>query len=147
MTSATALPEILHVVDTAKYSAHRPFRWGVLVVRDPRSADFDTSTDISAITSTTNSILIPVRHAQDIEIPSGDSGKSPLNVSVSCEPIEDEISTPAFDGMIDLPSGQLSIGDAYSEQLLALGRGRWRIVISLEPFQHAQVVDIRYEQA
>lgn len=46
------------------------------------------------------------------------------------------------DGLIDVPSGVVTIGDANFEDVFALPPGRWRVQLSLEPHHNAEHVDV-----
>lgn len=48
--------------------------------------------------------------------------------------------SPASSGVIDVPSGVLSVGDAEQEDIVAIGPGRWAVQIECSPRENAEKV-------
>jgi hypothetical protein len=47
-----------------------------------------------------------------------------------------------FDGVIEVPSGRITVGDADGEESLLVTPGPWRIQLALAPEDLAEQVDI-----
>ncbi|MCP4960887.1 MAG: hypothetical protein GY925_16675 [Actinomycetia bacterium] len=118
--------------------AHRPFNWGVLIVGDSTDLDLPSVGHDRTIGVGRRSIVIPVRHAQDI--PSTDD--RPFAVSISCDWVEARPSGPAFETVIDVRSGELLIGDADSSEKIRLERGSYRLFVVIHPDRHAEQVTV-----
>jgi len=125
---------------------HRPFHWGVLFIGDPETVDIPEMRLDGAISSSAALVAVPVRHAQDIEY-SGREKIHPFAVSVSCSPGVDQGQELSFDGVINLPSGLMSVGDADSASILTLAPGTYRIQIAVHPYEHPERVRFWYSPA
>lgn len=88
-------------------------------------------------------MAIPVRHAQDVDLP--DTGEvEPCSVGVSCTPLGEEHDGSGFGATLDLPSGIMTVGDADAQEIMTLRPGRWMLQIALDPTAHAETVDVTY---
>jgi hypothetical protein len=95
----------------------RPWHWGIAVVSTPQAAVPETLDD-SLVTATSEALVIKVRHAQDIEaeVFEGDLDWATATLRVRHVAEFDILAEPpAYDGVLRLPDGRLSIGDADSE--------------------------------
>lgn len=140
----------VRVIDEPKSTLelHRPFHWGVLLIGDPETADIPNRGPEGAIVSNGALVVVPVRHAQDVEFSGrGDEEIPPFVVSVRCSPGVSQSQEMGFDGVIDLPSGLMSIGDADTEEVLTLTPGRYRLQIEVHPNDHPERVHVWYSPA
>jgi hypothetical protein len=48
----------------------------------------------------------------------------------------------SFDGVIEVPSGRITLGDADDVEELEVTPGRWRVQVAAEPGDHPEQVDI-----
>jgi hypothetical protein len=94
----------------------RPWHWGIAIVSDPdlggEIPDVDPSGGVSA---NEKGIIVPVRHAQDIESFEGDFEWAEATVTVrlwSDPPDVDDGCTIVFEGWLATPTERLWIGDA-----------------------------------
>jgi hypothetical protein len=126
----------------------RPFQWGILLVGDPESKDIPELGRDGATASNSALVGVPVRHAQDVEFSGGDDEEiPPFLVSVSCSAGVAHGQELSFDGVISLPSGLMSIGDADREETLALTPGTYRLQIEGDPGDHPERVHVWYSPA
>lgn len=127
---------------------HRPFHWGIVVVGDRESTDIPEIRPDELVASSASEVVVPVRHAQDVEVVGRQDEEIPFfEVSVSCSPGVVEGQELRFDGIVTLPSGVLSIGDADDEALVPLTPGLHRLQIAVEPRDHSERVHIWYSSA
>lgn len=122
----------------------RPFGWGVLMLVDAQAHDTALALATGPVAATPTALAIRVRHAQDVELDVHD-GESvvPLctvNVAVAAGPSTD--ADLAFDGVLDVPSGTLLVGDPDQENALDVGPGRYRVQVWLDDPDHAEHVRI-----
>jgi len=121
----------------------RPFNWGlVIVVGD----DWDGERELPAfeqqrmVGASEFAVTIGVRHAQDSEeFETGDDGEEYLKLAETRVEVRLLDSPPAdagrrevFSGLVAVPSGRLSIGDADEETIVAAHPGNNRIVVSVD---------------
>ncbi len=94
----------------------RPWHWGIAILSDPDLGGEIPEVDPSGgVSANENGIIVPVRHAQDIESFEGDFEWAEATVTVRrwSEPPElEEGREVAFEGRLATPRGQLWIGDA-----------------------------------
>jgi hypothetical protein len=83
-----------------------------------------------------SSVVVSVRHAQDIE---GDADDH-FEVRVRCLRGPADEAELSFDSSISVPSGRLSLGDAEEQAILAVSPGRWRIQVLTIPADHPEQV-------
>lgn len=127
----------------------RPFGWGVLMLSDAHTNDTPLSLDSGPVAATPGAVAVKVRHAQDVEFDGLDDDEEvPLfvvNVSMAVGPSRD--SGLAFDGVLDLPSGTLLIGDADREDVVTIDPGLYRVQIWLDDWDYAENVRIALTSA
>jgi hypothetical protein len=127
---------------------HRPFGWGLAVVLDSWSRGAPELTKASLVSSTESGLSILVRHAQDVEL---DGLKDTDEVHEFSVSLHARVGGPtealvAFDGVIGVPSGQITIGDADREDTLVIAAGLWRVQVALTPEDYAEHVDIWFSE-
>ncbi len=126
----------------------RPFQWGILLIGDPETKDIPELGRDRATASNSALVVVPVRHAEDVEFSGGDDEEiAPFVVSVCCSPGVAQDQELSFDGVISLPSGLMSIGDADREEVLALAPGTYRVQIEVDPSDHPERVHVWYSPA
>jgi hypothetical protein len=106
------------------FREERPFGWGLLLVGDGADQELPPLHPGVLVTATSRSIAVSVRHAQDVEPDSA--------VQVCHLRVEVRVGHPAdralsFDGVIEVPSGRISFGDADDVRELEVAPGRWRV--------------------
>lgn len=132
----------------SRLELHRPFHWGVLLIGDPETADIPERGPEGAIVSSGAVVVVPVRHAQDVEFSGRDDEEiPPFVVSVCCLRGVAQSQELSFDGVVDLPSGLMSIGDADTEEILTLTPGTYRLQIEVHPSDHPERVHVWYSPA
>jgi hypothetical protein len=95
----------------------RPWHWGIAIVSTPNAAVPETL-EPTLVTATPDALVIKVRHAQDIEaeVFEGDWDWATAAIHVRSLTEFDQTQEPTvFEGLLQLPTGDLSIGDADSE--------------------------------
>jgi len=98
----------------------RPWHWGIAIVSAPGAAVPETPY-LSLVTATSDALVIKVRHAQDIEaeVFEGDWDWATASIHVRSLIDFDQVQeSVAFEGLLQLPTGELTIGDADSEVTL-----------------------------
>jgi hypothetical protein len=121
----------------------RPFHWGiVIIVGDDRDGDkgvppFDPGRIVAA---NDLAVTVSVRHAQDThEVETGADGVESVKVAKATVVVRlldssptDEGRRQVFSGVIAVPSGRLSIGDADEAALVTAHEGSNRVVVSVD---------------
>jgi hypothetical protein len=122
---------------TGGFRVDRPFGWGLLLIGD-RTLQEVPSIDPDAAVAATGS-CVGVRHAQDVDLGSGDNE---FRVSLGVRLGQPTETSVCFDGVIDVPSGEITFGDADRQDSLDVVPGRWRVQVNLEPEdfpEHAEI--------
>ena len=82
-----------------------------------------------------------MRHAQDVDLSGyGDDVIPPAQVQIDVIIGDGAPESPASSGVIDVPSGVLTVGDAEQEETVAIGPGRWAVQIECAPRVSAEKV-------
>ena len=126
------------------FRVDRPFGWGVLLIGDSASPGVPATESGVAVVATRTMVAVGVRHAQDVDFDSADDGQEVPQFSVPVEVRLGERAETAvhFDGVIEVPSGRITVGDADSEESLLVTPGPWRIQLALNPEDQAEQVDV-----
>jgi hypothetical protein len=121
----------------------RPFHWGIAVVVGD---DWDGNREVPAfdpdrmVAANDFAVTIAVRHAQDTnEVEIGDDGVEYVKFAegtvvarlLDAQPTG-EGRREIFSGMIAVPSGRLSIGDADEETIVTAHLGDNRVIVSVD---------------
>jgi hypothetical protein len=99
----------------------RPWHWGIAIVSAPGAA-VPESLDQSPVAATPEALVIKVRHAQDVdaEVFEGDWNWATATLRVRSLIDFDNTAEPViYEGLLRLPDGRLTIGDADSEVVLS----------------------------
>jgi hypothetical protein len=121
----------------------RPFHWGIVVVVGDH---WDGEREVPAfdpdrmVVANDFAVTIAVRHAQDTdEVETGDDGVEYLKFAEATvvarlldSPSTSEGRRGVFSGVISVPSGRLSIGDADEETVVAAHLGKNRVTVSVD---------------
>lgn len=96
-----------------------PFPWGLLVVTDDSSTDEIPAwtSDADVVTATASTVVVRVVHDQE--------GTAEVTV---LEGESQDTNLIVFDGVIEVPSGRLRVGDALNDQTL---------IVPVQPGIHA----------
>ena len=113
--------------EISELTATRSFAWGVLVVGDAESHDIPPLEPLRTIAATDSTVVIRVRHAQDVTDIEDSEFLVNLRVAADSGHGEGVVATVA------VPSGRLSVGDANAADIVNLRPGRWRLRIEVEP--------------
>ncbi len=114
----------------------RPFHWGIVVVAvEPPTGDIPAVVGDTLVVANAHSLIILVRHAQDIESLDGEYDFAEAEVTV--RQMVGPMSSPAsgrvvYEGVLDVPSGRLSVGDADDWVILPAHHGANTAVVSVE---------------
>ena len=126
----------------------RAFNWGILFVGDSVDPGLNEIALGSDIAVGRSCVVIPVRHAQDVDLDDVDADEAakPFEVLLSVRPgsLVDTVGPRSFEAVISVPSGELAIGDADGERLVAVRPGDVRLRVSASPDVHAEHVEITY---
>jgi hypothetical protein len=121
----------------------RPFHWGiVIIVGDDWGGESEVPTfDPDRMVAANDfAVTIAVRHAQDTdEVEMGDDGVEYVKLAEATvvarlldSTSSDEGRREVFSGVIAVPSGRLSIGDADEETIVTAHQGDNRVIISVD---------------
>jgi hypothetical protein len=129
-------------------SLRRSFAWGVFFIGDSKADVVEVNPDVAVTWGREDEALaVGVRHAMDVDDQVldalDDDEEVPwVEVTVNVHWGGPSASRTDGDGLIDVPSGVVTIGDANFEDVFALPPGRWRVQLSLEPHDNAEHVDV-----
>jgi hypothetical protein len=121
----------------------RPFHWGIVIVVGD---DWGGESEVPAfdpdrmVAANDFAATIAVRHAQDTdEVETADDGVEYVKFAEASVVVRLLDSTPSdegrrevFSGVISVPSGRLSIGDADEETIVTAHRGDNRVIVSVD---------------
>jgi hypothetical protein len=121
----------------------RPFHWGIVIIvgddwnGESKVPEFDPDRIVAA---NDFAVTIAVRHAQDTdEVEMGDDGVEYVKLAEATvvarlldSTSSDEGRREVFSGVIAVPSGRLSIGDADAETIVAADHGDNRVIVSVD---------------
>lgn len=86
-------------------------------------------------------LAVKVLHAQDVDLSGyGDDVIPPAQVQIEVIVGDGAPESQAASGVIDVPSGVLTVGDAEQEDAVEIGPGRWAVQIECAPRQNAEKV-------
>ena len=124
----------------------RAFYWGIVIVGDAEDADIEELPTGSGIRSARRCIVIPVRHAQDVEpstaTNSGVDRPFKVRVTVVRAAGHESLLAGAVETVIAVPSGRLASGDADDTTTVAVRPGRVRVIVSVNPANDAEHVEL-----
>ena len=89
-------------------------------------------------------LAVQVLHAHDVDL-SGfgdDDVIPPERVHIQVTVGNGAPESPAASGVIDVPSGVLTVGDAEHEDIVEIGPGRWAVLVECVPFENAEKVHV-----
>ena len=117
----------------------RAFHWGLVVVmgRDWAGPMPELDPDVP-VTASDGVLLIPVRHAQDADEAHGEDepdwfARAEIVVRRwATLPAEPGSVDAVFRGTIDVPNGDLTVGDADEWVTVPVGSGRSAVVVSFD---------------
>lgn len=98
----------------------RPWHWGIAIASAPGAAVPETL-EASLVTATADALVVKVKHAQDIEgeVFEGDWDWATASIHVrSLSEFNPADESFAFQGLLLLPTGELTTGDADGEMRL-----------------------------
>ena len=124
---------------TSGFCVERPFGWGLMLVGDAASQDLPGIDPDTLVTATESSLAVCVRHAQDVDL---DSAVRECHVRVEVRVNQHPDQTACFDGVINVPSGRITFGDADGVEELQVMPGHWRVQVAAEPEDHPEHVYI-----
>lgn len=113
--------------DVEKLLTKRSFAWGVLIVGDAESNDIPTLLGRATVASTTTTLALAVRHAQDVD----DVDQSEFLVEVRCALGAGDAD--CIRESIAVPSGRLAVGDADHADVVSVRPGLVHLCIDVEP--------------
>lgn len=132
--------------DPQQLRIRRSFNWGVLMLSDAGTEDVPELGRGSTFANTPHALGIAVRHAQDVDFEALDLAPDdvvpPAEVTLRVGPGQHEAED--FSCVLDLPSGELRIGDAEHEDAVSVPPGRYVLSVALDHLDHAQEVDVRW---
>ena len=98
----------------------------------------------AVVSQSAHGLAVKVLHAQDVDLRGfeTDEGIPPAKVHVDVLVGDHPRSEVLFSGVIDVPSGMLTLGDAEQEDALKVGRGRWSVHVDCSPHEFAENVRV-----
>ncbi len=128
-------------------AVRRPFQWGILILADPTASGVRWPELVrgAAFAATPSCVVTVVRHAQDTDSDptlAPDDVVPPFEVSVRCWVNRQQTTETSFDGLLELPSGSLQLGDADRWDKITMPSDVWPIQIATFPPDHPEQVDI-----
>ena len=123
------------------WQTRRPLWWGLLLLRDRDASDVPALTaDVVSFSRT--GLAVKVLHAQDVDLSGcgNDDVIPPAQVQIEVTIGNGAPENPASSGVIDVPSGVLTVGDAEQEDTVEIGPGRWAVQIQCTPHENAEKV-------
>jgi hypothetical protein len=125
------------------WQTRRPFWWGLLLLLDRDASDVPELTE-AVVSQSAHGLAVKVLHAQDVDLRGFESDEviPPAKVEVDVLVGERPRSEVLFSGVIDVPSGVLTLGDAEHEDALEIGAGRWAVQVGCSPHEFAENVRV-----
>lgn len=119
----------------------RAFAWGVCIVGDADGEDVPTLGS-GVVAASASCVVVATCHASDVDLDglADDDVVAPALVVVRIRVGVAGAGPFAFDGVLDLASGALSIGDADEQHVLRLGVCRCRVQVAAN--EAADAVDV-----
>jgi hypothetical protein len=102
------------------------------------------------VTASSDALVVKVRHAQDIDAEAfeGDWDWATATVVVrSLTAFAEDAEDPVYDGVLVLPDGRLSVGDADSDVTLTDLSHRSRVQVHVPVFHGGQAASVRIDLA
>lgn len=129
------------LTDVNKWQKSRPLWWGLLLVMDRDASEAPALTD-DVVSFSRYGLAVKVLHAQDVDLSAygDDDVVPPAQVQIEVLMSDAPPDSPAFSGVIDVPSGVLTVGDAEQEDAVEIGPGRWAVQIDCAPRESAEKV-------
>ena len=134
-------------------SWRRAFGWGVLFIGDATADVVVVDPDVPFTWGTVDeAFCVVVRHGQDVDddvleglAPDDEVPWAEVSLEVRLgETAPDDVDG---DGVVAVPTGVLTIGDADEEERFDVEPGLWRVQIALSPLQDAETVKIWISRA
>ena len=129
--------------DVTTWQISRPFHWGLLLFMDQKAPVVPEVPD-DIVSQSASGVAVKVRHAQDVELSAfeADDVIPPAHVHVDVRIDEGPPAAAVFSGLIDVPSGVLTVGDVDHDDVLDVGPGRWAVQVECLPRDDAERVTI-----
>jgi hypothetical protein len=136
------------MVPMDSWQTKRTFGWGIVLFLDRDSGDVPELSD-SPVSQSPHGFVVKVHHAEDVDLDgfAGDKGVPPAEVQILIWLDREAPGPGTFSGVIEVPSGVLTVGDADHEDALAIGAGRWSVQIDCEPSIHSDRVAVWLRRA
>jgi len=125
------------------WQVRRPFGWGLVLLLDRDTSEVPSLTG-SAVSQSAEGLAVKVLHAQDVDLAGAgpDDVIPPPQVLIRVRIGERPHGEVLFSGVIDVPSGVLTVGDAEQEDALEIGPGRWAVQVDCAPTEFAETVRV-----
>lgn len=131
----------------AEARLHRAFHWGLLTIADAPATELGDVDPDRAVTWAADHVHVLVRHADDVDpdvlagLADDDEVPEAL-VAVTVHRPGTVADDAEHDGVVDVASGRLTVGDADDEHVIALPPGRWRVQVQASPADQPQHVEV-----
>lgn len=115
-------PPVHQTRGVTSWQTTRPFWWGLLLLMDRDASDVPELTE-AVVSQSAHGLAVKVLHARDVDLHGFESdevippAKVQVDVLVGDRPRSEVLSS----GVIDVPSGVLTLGDAEHEDALEIG--------------------------
>jgi hypothetical protein len=125
------------------WQTRRPFWWGLVLLMDRDASDVPGITD-EVVSQSAHGLAVKVLHAQDVDLSEFESDEviPPAEIEVEVLVSDRPASDVLFSGVIEVPSGVLTLGDAEHEDALEIGPGRWAVQVGCSPQEFAENVRV-----
>jgi hypothetical protein len=126
----------------------RFFEWGIVLLLDRDSVDVPELSR-SPVSQSPQGLVVEVHHAQDVDLDgfADDDDVPSAEVQIAIWLDHEPPGPGTFSGVIEVPSGVLTVGDADHQDALAIGAGRWSAQIDCEPPVHSDRVTVWLRRA
>lgn len=114
-----------------------------MLLMDRDTSDVPELTD-AVVSQSEHGLAVKVLHAQDVDLRGFEDdevippAEVQVHVLVGARPSSDAL----FSGVIEVPSGVLTLGDAEAEDALEIGPGRWAVQVGCSPHDFAENVHV-----
>ena len=114
----------------------RAFHWGIVILGDAEAMDIPQAIT-TRVTASDSAAVVAVHHAQDVPV-----GGDEFKVEVCVKAGRSELAELAFDGVLQIRSGRLEVGDADEWEALRVEPGSVRLQISASPAESPDAVQV-----
>lgn len=127
----------------------RPWHWGIAILSAP-DAEIPEQLDAALVTGSPGCLVVKVRHAQDIDadVFEGDWDWATATLHLrSVAHREEPTGAVLYEGILELPDGRLTVGDADSEVVLNDLPKQVRVLVQSDAADSTGLTTVRVDLA